>query len=67
MTKKNKHYIYKGPVLKFGVCIEQEWIAETWAPTEKKAMNNLIYRYKKAHDYVKSAKIELTGSITKEV
>lgn len=61
----NKHYIYRGPVLKYGVCIEHDYTAETWAPTEKKARNNLTYRYKKEHDYIKETKIELPGTITK--
>lgn len=62
---KNKLYFYKGPVMKFNTCVEQNWEASTYAPTEKKARNNLAYRYKRDHDYSKTVKIELPGTITK--
>lgn len=65
MTKGNKTWFYSGPVMKFDICVERNWTATTWAPTEKKARSNLAYRYKKEHGYERTAKISLPGSLTK--
>lgn len=45
-------YIYKGAVESFGFCVDQWWEAKTYAESEKKARNNLTYRYKKEHGMV---------------
>ena len=62
---KNKLWIYTGPVMKFNTCVQQNWQASTYAPTEKKARANLTYRYKREHDYIKETKIDLPGIIVK--
>lgn len=65
----NKHryrYIYEGPVMEFDTCIDQFWHAETYAPTEKKALSNLAYRYKRNNGRAASVKITLPGKIKKE-
>lgn len=62
--KKNKTYEYSGPVLRFETCVDQNWKAVTWAPSEKKARNNLIFRYKRDHDMAANVKISLPGKLT---
>jgi predicted lipase len=62
----NKRYDYSGPVFKFETCIEQNWEASTWAPTKKKALSNLTYRYKRDHDMIPSTKIELIGTLVEK-
>ena len=64
---KHHTYSYKGPVMAFGVCVLRDWQTTTWAPTEKRALANLAYRYKKQHGLVASAKIELPGKLVKEI
>lgn len=59
-------YIYDGPVMEFDTCIDQCWHAVTYAPTEKKALSNLAYRYKKENGRAANAKITLPGKIKKE-
>lgn len=57
-------YLYEGPVEEFGRCIAQHWEAATYAPSEKKAMCNFEYQFKKQYGKVASAKITLPGKIT---
>lgn len=64
MAKTKKEFIYSGIVLQFGVCVERNWNASTWAYNKKKALSNLIYRYKKDHNLNVKAKIELPGELT---
>lgn len=56
-------YSYNGPVMQFGVCVMNQWRTSTIAATEKKARSNFIYQFKKQHNLVASAKIELPGQI----
>lgn len=56
-------YEYAGPVMEFDNCIERNWTATTYAKSEKKAMSNLAYRYKKDHNRAPNAKITLPGKI----
>ena len=58
-------YTYRGPVTEFGKCIDQYWIGETIAESEIKARNNLCYQFKKQHNKMPTAKIELPGKIYK--
>ncbi len=58
-------YSYDGPVEMFDKFIGY-WKAETYAETEKKAMSNLKYRYKKENGLVANTKIALTGKLNKE-
>lgn len=66
----NQHrykYTYEGPVMLFNACIDPHWSAVTYAPTEKKARNNLAYRYKKETGKAAGSNITLPGKLTKEV
>ena len=56
-------YSYEGPVMLFNNCVANRWKAETYATSEKKARNNLIYQYKKATGKTADAKIILPGKI----
>ena len=56
-------YSYEGPVLRFDKCVQDNWKAETMAPSEKKARNNLSYRWKKINGYEGNTKVELPGKI----
>lgn len=64
MMKTNKQYEYVGPVMEFDICIDRNWKATTWAPSEKKALNNLAYRYKQNTNRAAHAKITLPGKIS---
>lgn len=57
-------YIYDGPVWVFDKLVVDRWQSETTAVSESKARSNLCYRYKKAHNLIKSAKVTLPGEIT---
>lgn len=61
--QKNKTYRYTGPVMMFDNCVERNWTVNTWAPTKAKAMNNLIYRYKKDNNLSTKAKVTLPGKL----
>lgn len=56
-------YIYKGPVLLYGKTICHNWQGETTAPSERKALSNLIYRFKKDHGYANRVVIDLPGKL----
>ncbi len=58
-----KRYLYKGPVCEFGRVITSMWTAETSAPSEKKAISNLAFRFKQDHNKTKTAKITLPGKL----
>lgn len=57
-------YEYDGPVMEFDRCVMARWIAQTYAPSEKKARSNLTYRFKKNNNRVPGARIGLPGKIT---
>lgn len=59
-------YIYKGPVLEFGRCIENNWNGQTIADSAAKAKNNLAYQYKRATGRLPRTKIDLPGSLVLE-
>ena len=56
-------YMYSGPVEEFGRCIDSKWSAETVASSEKKALSNLIFRYKTETGRAPYSKISLPGKI----
>lgn len=58
-----QEYTYKGPVLEFGKCISNKWEGTTWAATERRARNNLAYRFKQQNNRMPSAKITLPGEM----
>lgn len=60
-----KHYEYVGPVVMFGKCISNRWIASTWAVSEKKAKSNIAYQFKIANRLHASVRIELPGELKK--
>ena len=60
---KDKEYTFKGTVVKDGRTVEYNWETFTFAPSKKKAMNNLVYRYKRDHDFPKACKVELFGKL----
>lgn len=57
-------YRYCGPVKEFGNIVNNKWEATTTAFSEKKARNNLIYRYKREHGKSPDCKITLPGKLT---
>ena len=63
MTKTKKEYKYSGPVMEFDRCIDPSWTVTTYAVSEKKALNNLAFRYKRDHNRTPNAKITLPGKI----
>lgn len=56
-------YEFEGSVYRFDTCICQHWTAVTYAPSVKKALSNLKYRFKKENGYSRSAKIHLEGNL----
>lgn len=63
MASVRKEYAYSGPVMESDRCIEHGWKATTWAESEKKALSNLSFRYKRDHNRAPHAKITLPGKI----
>lgn len=57
-------YRYCGPVKEFDNVVNNKWEASTEAPSEKKARNNLVYRYKREHGRAVNSKITLPGKLT---
>lgn len=57
-------YIYNGPVMLFGRCIQDNWHAETMAVSKGKALSNFRYQFNKYYNHIPSTKIELPGEIT---
>lgn len=65
MSKQEyKRYSYKGPVCEFDRVIASMWTAETSAPSEKKAISNLAFQFKRDYNKIKTAKITLPGKLT---
>lgn len=56
---KSKRYSYNGPVCEFERCITHLWTAETSAPSKRKALSNLAFRFKRDNNKIKTAKITL--------
>lgn len=56
-------YIYEGPILVFGKCVCDIWKGETWASSETKAKNNLLYQAKKYCNLTSGGHVELPGTI----
>lgn len=57
-----KRYSYNGPVCEFGRCIAHMWTAETSAPSKRKALSNLAFRFKRDNKKIKTTKITLDPS-----
>ena len=58
-----KVYIYEGPVCEFGRCVQNNWMGQTVAVSEKKARSNLAYMWKMQNNRMEFAKVELPGEI----
>lgn len=58
-----KRYSYTGPVCEFDRCVASVWTAETVAPSEKKALSNLAFRFKRDTNRVSTSKISLPGKL----
>lgn len=56
-------YLYDGPVKNMGQIIAENWRAETRAMSEKKALSNFKYQYKKSHNMSSGTKIDMPGNI----
>lgn len=59
----NKEYTFCGTVVRDGRTVEYNWNTFTFAPSAKKAMSNLVYRYKRDNDIPKACKVELFGKL----
>lgn len=59
-------YHYRGPVFRFERLINADWEAYTKAPTFRKAVSNLIYRYKLENGYKSTANISLLNKYLEE-
>lgn len=57
-------FTYDGPVFRFGKLIQENYHAQTEARTKEQALNNLTYRYKRAHGYEPKTNITLNGRLT---
>ena len=60
-----ERYAYDGPVMIFDKCVADHWRAETAAPSESKAKNNLTYQAKKACNLQPGTRVTLPGKIVK--
>ena len=56
-------YSYDGPVMMFDKIIDDNWKASTYASTPQKAKSNLLYRFKKEHNFVPNVKITLPKEV----
>lgn len=62
MCTYNK-YAYNGPVMEFGRCIIDNWKGTTYAVSEKKAISNLEFQFKKQNNKLPSSSVRLTGKL----
>ena len=62
----NSVYSYSGPVMNFDRVMADNWKGETVAPSEKKALSNLAFQFKKQNGLEAGASIKLTGKLKKE-
>lgn len=58
-------YSYTGPVTVFDRCAANCWKGETYAPSEKKAKNNLAYQYRKQNGLIPGTRVGLPGKLVK--
>lgn len=56
-------YLYEGPVTSFGKVLTNRWRSSTYAVSDKKAKNNLAYKYKKQYHLTPTSRVELPGEI----
>lgn len=58
-----KTYKYNGPVMGLNGLLEQNWKAETYAGTEKKAKSNLMHQYRRERDLANNFKVILPAKL----
>ena len=58
-----KTYIYDGPVMIFGNCVARRWFGQTSAVSERKAVSNFMFQWKRKNGLAVNSKIELPGRI----
>ena len=58
---KPRTFRYSGPVLVYDKIVEDNWIAETTASSQRKASSNLKYRWKKLWGLEQTVRVELPG------
>lgn len=66
MSKK-KWYRYYGPVLEHDICVARNWDATTFAPSAKKALSNLSFRFKKDNNRPYISKVTLDPKCLTEI
>ena len=59
-------YSYKGAVLHFDRVVDASWSGETMAVSEKQAISNLTYQFRKKFNYSETASIRLLEKPIKE-
>jgi hypothetical protein len=63
MPNEKKVYRYVGPVVRFNICVANQWKGETVATSLRKAKSNLAYQFKKQLGLTSSAgTIDFPGS-----
>lgn len=63
----NAYYYYEGPVMVFDKCVASKWQATTFATSEQKAKNNMIYQYKQRNNLSPNTKVSLPGSVQRSI
>lgn len=61
--EQKKKYTYSGPVMEFERCVQDRFVAETFAVSAQKARSNIIYQWKVKNGRTPSSKITLPGKI----
>lgn len=63
-----KHrYVYNGPVMEFDRLICNKWHGETIATSEKKALSNLSFQFKRDNGRLPNTRVSLLPKYIKEV
>lgn len=60
-------YRYKGPVVKFDKVVTENYVGETVAESQKKAMSNIIFNYKKDNNLLPTVRVTLIPKYLKEL
>lgn len=59
-------YSYCGPVMRFNVCVANNFQAETIAESEAKARNNICFQFKSKYGYGARTTFTLPGELVLE-
>lgn len=63
----NKHYNVNFSIYKFDQCIAKLRDEITYARSEKKAVSNVLYRWKKTHGYSSKTSLKVTDISVEEI